>query len=101
MMLDGRELRDVLGRTENAIELRNEYGRQYRMLSREEALALDLDRFIGIGNRRRVRFLRHRIQRFALNAGSRTTQRITDGSGKHIAHPLIREHRPGRRTFTN
>jgi hypothetical protein len=94
MMLDGRELRDVLSRTENAIELRNEHGRHCRMLSRDEALALDLDLFIGIGNRRRVRFLRCRTQLFALNAGSRTTQRITDDYGNNIAHPQIREHRP-------
>ena len=93
MILDGQELRDVLGHTENAIKLRNEHGWHCRMLSKDEALALDLDLFVGIGNRRRVRFLRPRTQRFALNKGSRTTQRLTDGNRKNIAHPLIREHR--------
>ena len=93
MLFDGQELRAVLGNTENTIELRNEYGRCHRIVSRDEALALDLDLFIGIGNRRRIRFLRQRTQRFALNAGSHTTKRLKDGSGTHIAHPLIREHR--------
>jgi hypothetical protein len=96
MFLDGQELRAVLGTTQNAIELRNEHGHCHRMVSRDEALALDLNLFIGIGNRRRIRFLRLRTQRFSLNAGSRTTQRPKDGSGTNIAHPLIREHRQTR-----
>ena len=93
MLFDGGELRAVLSNTEGAIEMRNEYGRCHRVISKDEALALDLDLFIGVGNRRRVRFLRLRTQRFFLNAGSRTTQRLTDAAGQHIAHPLIREHR--------
>lgn len=96
MLFDGQELRAVLGNTQKAIELRNENGRCHRIISRDEALALDLDLFIGIGNGRRIRFLRLRTQRFTLNAGSRTTQRLKDASGKRIAHPLIREHRPFR-----
>ena len=93
MLFDGQELRAVLGNTENQIELRNEHGRCQRLISRDDALALDLDLFIGIGNRRRIRFLRLRSQTFLLNAGSRTTQRLKDASGINIAHPLIREHR--------
>jgi hypothetical protein len=93
MLFDGQELRAVLGRTENAIELRNEYGRCRRLVSSDEALTLDLDLFIGIGNRRRIRFLRQRTQQFALNVGSHTTKRLKDRGGTHIAHPLIREHR--------
>jgi hypothetical protein len=56
VLLDGQELREVLAHTENTIELRNEYGRCYRVVSKREALALNLDLFIGIGNRRRLRF---------------------------------------------
>lgn len=58
-----------------------------------DGLALDLDLFVGIGNRRRVRFLRRRTQVFAVNAGSHTTQRLKSDAGAHIAHPLVREHR--------
>ena len=94
MLFDDQELRDVLGRTQNAIELRNEHGRCYRIVSRDEALALNLDLFVGIGNRRRIRFLRHRTQAFKINTGSHTTQRLKDRRGVNIAHPLIREHRP-------
>jgi hypothetical protein len=93
MLFDGPELRTILATTPNQIELRNEYGHCHRVLSGEEALALDLDLFVGIGNRRRIRFLRLRTQKFALNAGSRTTQRPKNAAGKHIAHPVIREHR--------
>jgi hypothetical protein len=93
MLFDCQDLRTVLGTTQNAIELRNEQGRCHRIVSRDEALALDLNLFIGIGNRRRIRFLRLRTQSFALNAGSRTTQRLKDASGTNIAHPLVREHR--------
>jgi hypothetical protein len=68
MLFERQELRDIIGRTPNEIELRNEHGRCCRVLSSAEALALDLDLFVGIGNRRRVRFLRWRTQMFAVNA---------------------------------
>jgi hypothetical protein len=96
VLFDGQELRAVLGTTDNEIELRNQHGRCQRTVSSEEALALDLDLFVGIGNRRRIRFLRLRTLQYALNAGSRTTQRLKNAAGNHIAHPLIREHRQAR-----
>jgi hypothetical protein len=87
-------LSDVLRRSENEIELRNQFGRCCRVISRDEALALDPDLFVGIGNLRRIRFLRPRTSSPTLNnAGSRTTQRMNDGFGRNISHPLIREHR--------
>jgi hypothetical protein len=55
-----------------------------------------LDLFVGIGNRRRLRFLRSRTQQFALNAGSHTTQRLKGEGDVNIAHPFLREHRPVR-----
>jgi hypothetical protein len=93
MLFDGQELRAVLNKTENEIELRNEHGRCHRMISRDEALAFDLDLFIGVGNRRRIRFLRLRSRTYSLNAGSRNTLRLKDSRGLNIAHPLIRQHR--------
>jgi hypothetical protein len=96
MLFHGAELREVIDRTPNPIELHNEYGRCVRVLSSGEALALDLDLFIGIGNRRRIRFLRSRTRKFAVNAGSRTTQRLKGEAGINIAHPLLQEHRPDR-----
>lgn len=93
MLFDGQELREVLGRSGDGIEIRNEYGRCHRVVSRGQALALDLDLFVGIGNRRRIRFLRPRTQRSAINAGSRTTQRLKNAAGMNIAGPLMREHR--------
>jgi len=94
MVFTGPELTDVLRRSSNEIELRNEFGRCCRLLSRDQALQLDPDLFVGIGNLRRIRFLRPRVSNPVLNAGSRTTRRMKDGSGLNISHPLIREHRP-------
>ena len=96
MLIEGEELREIIGRTSNEIELRNEHGRCCRILSSAEALGMELDLFVGIGNRRRIRFLRSRTQKFALNAGSHTTRRLKGESGVNIAHPLVREHRPVR-----
>ena len=94
MLFDGQELREIVGRTPNEIELRNEYGRCCQIFSGAQALALNLDLFIGIGNRRRIRFLRWRTRKFAVNAGSHTTQRLKGEAEVNIAHPLVRDHRP-------
>lgn len=93
MLFDGQELREIIGRTPNEIQLRTAHGRFCRILSRADALALDLDLFIGVGNRRRIRFLRSRTEHFTLNAGSHTTQRLKGETQTNIAHPLVREHR--------
>jgi hypothetical protein len=93
MLFEGQELREIISRTSSEIELRNEHGRCCRFLTRDEALVLDLDLFVGIGNRRRIRFLRSRTRKFAVNAGSHTTQRLKDEAGANIAPPLVREHR--------
>jgi hypothetical protein len=81
MLFEGDALRDLLLRTEVPVPLHNQYGRCCKVISSVEALALDLDLFVGIGNRRRVRFLRLRTQRAVLNAGSRTTKRLRNESG--------------------
>lgn len=93
MLFVGQELRELIARTPNTIELRNERGRYCRLLSGAEALALDLNLFVGIGNLRRIRFLRCRTQMFALNGGSQNTRRLKGEAGVNIAHPLVREHR--------
>jgi hypothetical protein len=93
MLFDGHELCEMISRTFNEIELRNEFGRRCRILSVSEASDLDLNLFVGIGNRRRIRFLRPRSLRSAINAGSHTTERLKGSGGILIAHPLIREHR--------
>jgi hypothetical protein len=98
MLFEGQQLRELIARTPNEIELRSVYGRCYQTLSSAEALALDLDQFIGIGNRRRIRALRSRTQKFQLNEGSRTTRRLKGQGEINIAHPLVREHRPVRST---
>jgi hypothetical protein len=96
MLYEGEELADMIRRTPSEIELRNEHGRCCRRLSQAEALALNMDLFVGIGNRRRVRFLRSRTQKFVVNAGSHTTQRPKDEARVNIAPPRVLEHRPVR-----
>jgi hypothetical protein len=51
MLYEGEELREIIDRTSNEIELRNEHGRCCRTLSSAEGLALDLDvlRVLEIG----------------------------------------------------
>ena len=98
MVFTGTELTNVLGLSGHDIEMRNQHGRYCRMISRNDALALDAHLFVGIGNRRRIRFLRPRTSVTMLNAGSHTTQRMNDGFGVNISHPLIREHSPVRGT---
>ena len=98
MLFEGQQLRDLIARSANEIELRNAHGRCYRTVSSIEALTLDLDLFIGIGNLRRIRFLRSRTQKFPLNSGSHTTQRLKGEGEINVAHPLVREHRPLRGT---
>ena len=58
-------------------------------------LQLEQTVFTGrlLGNRHRIRFLRGRTQKFAINLGSKTTRRIKSEAGLNIAHPLVREHR--------
>ena len=41
MLFTGPELSEVLGRSGNEIELRNQFGRCCRVLSRDEALKID------------------------------------------------------------
>jgi hypothetical protein len=94
MLFAGQELREIVSRSSKEIELRSEHGRCCLMLSIAEALALDLELFIGIGNRRRIRFLRPRTQKHTINSGSKTTQRVKNDAGANFAHPLIREHKP-------
>jgi len=93
MLFVGEELREMINQTQNPIELRNEHGRCCRMLSSAEALVLDLDLFVGIGNWDRIKAVRSRATRIVPNAGSRTTQRLKGEGEVNIAHPLIREHR--------
>jgi len=94
VLFEGEELREMLGRTPNQVELRNDHGRCCRILTCAEALALDMDLFVGVGNLRRIRFIRRRTERFELNAGSKTTIRLENEAGIAIAGPWIRQHRP-------
>ena len=94
MLFERQELRDVIwAALRTALNSGMSTGAVCRFLSSSEALTLDLDLFVGIGNRRRIKFLRGRTQKFAANAGSHTTQRLKGESGMNIAHPLIQEHR--------
>lgn len=96
MLFEGEELHRMIDRTPNPIEFHNEYGRCCRVYPREAALKLDCDLFIGVGNLRRIKFLRFRNPTYAVNAGSQTTMRLKGEDGANISQPCIREHRPVR-----
>ena len=96
MIFTGSQLRDVLKRTEGVIQLRNQFNRTVRMMSASEAVLLDQDHFAGVGNCRRILWIRPLTMFVALNRGSVNTRRIRNADGHYIAHPQIREHRPVR-----
>ena len=52
MRFEGKELREIIAHTPNKIELRNSHGRCCRILSKADALGLDLGLFVGVGGRR-------------------------------------------------
>jgi hypothetical protein len=93
MLFVGEQLREMIDRNPSWIELRNEHNRYCRMLSSAEVAALDLDLFEGIGNWRRIKFIRIRTRETPINASSHTTRRLKGEGEVNIAHPLIREHR--------
>jgi expansin (peptidoglycan-binding protein) len=94
MILSGNELIEVLKRSQGPIKLKNEANRTVRMMSASQALDLGTDMFVGVGNRKRIRWIRPVTTSVTLNRGSVTTERIKNADGQHIAHPQIREHRP-------
>jgi len=100
MVLTGNELFDVLRRTQSPIKLKNEANRTVRMLSASQAMELDREMYVGVGNRKRVRWIRPVTTLVTLNLGSVNTKRIKNADGQHIAHPQIREHRPVRPPLT-
>ncbi len=86
----------MIARTTGDIEVRNQDGGVLLYAYQRRSSHVGCEPVLGIGNRRRIRFLRPFTQQFLLNAGSRTTQRLKGAGNRHIAHPSVREHRPVR-----
>ena len=83
MQFEGEDLRGILNQQPDLVAIHDEGG-----FPRGEPLnpllavkCLNLDLFVGVGNRRRIRFLRGRTRTFSLNSGSHTTERRRDDWG--------------------
>ena len=96
MQFQGERLIEVLRSQEDgAVEIRSYSGRLRGDVSVAEAVRLaGGDCYVGVGNRRRIRYLRPLLERSALRAGSVFVRRLQNESAMHIAPPWIVEHRP-------
>ena len=96
MQFDGDALAGILAQQKQDVALRDANG--YTCGDIPAALALRMvehDLYFGIGNRRRIRYLRPCAQsRRDWCGGSHTTRRMKDASGVVFSAPLIREHKP-------
>ena len=105
MQFSGAALRGILANQRDALDVRDSNGDPI-MLRVPVARALkdvDLERFVGIGNRTRVRYLRTVATTWTLNSGSRSTRTVradgscrTYGAGQLMANSrTLREHNAG------
>jgi hypothetical protein len=76
MQIQDKSLTDILGRASGPVEVRDEAGSFRGSVPRRVALALAERGYVGVGNRRRIRYLRPLSRGTALNAGSRLTRRV-------------------------
>ena len=95
MIFTGPELAEILSRSTNEIELRNLHGRCCRKISGVEALSLDSDLFVGIGNLRAHPFsTATRVPNDPQRPAAVRLGDLRTGAGKLISPPKVREHRP-------
>jgi hypothetical protein len=97
VQFQGKALQKVLNITPSAVEIRDIKGHLIGKMSAEAILrkfsAEQWQFWVGVGNRRRIRYLRPLTARYKLNAGSATTTRVRNDSGLIMAPNFIVEHR--------
>ena len=94
MQFDGPRLIDILGDQSEDVGVKSGSYGIVAVVSPSEALQLaETGLYFGVGNKRRIRFLRRVGASAVLNAGSRTTQRIRNEAGAVCAAPFHIEHR--------
>lgn len=95
-LLTGDSLRNILRGQVEKPELRDASGRLVRQISVRDALLIaESGRYAGVGNGRRIRYLRPLVSPASVlgNAGSRTTRRPRI-DGILYAPAWVREHKP-------
>jgi len=93
MLFERQELREIICRTADVIELRNEYGRVagHFPAPRHSFWIWTFSWAFGTGAA--FGFLPLAYSEFHTQRGSHTTQRLKGEAEVNIAHPLVREHR--------
>jgi hypothetical protein len=102
VQFDGKSLLGILEHAENAIDLRDENGGLRGPISQRLALKLaESGSYVGIGNLRRIRYLRPLTRLCALNGGSHTTRPVRAdqscriyGDKQVIGHPRLNREYP-------
>ena len=95
MQLEGERLLSILKASCGAaVDVHNAEGRLLGSVPLKIALELATSgQYVGVGNRRRIRYLRPLTRVYSLNRGSQTTVRMRDRSGQTMGGPWVREHR--------
>jgi hypothetical protein len=95
MQFEGKALLKALrSQLVSRIEIRSYSGRLRGEISITAAIKIAAGGgFVGVGNRRRIRYLRPLTMHYARSSGSLFTRRLDDGFGRKIAPPWIREHK--------
>jgi hypothetical protein len=95
MQFEGEQLLAILNTScEIAVEIHNAAGRVVGTVALKTALVLAASgQYVGVGNKRRIHYLRPLTQIYALNRGSQTTVRMSDSGGLAVGGPWVREHK--------
>ena len=96
MQFYGDELKKILGGQDKSVEVYDSGGFLRGEFSSSVAARMMLQGYVGVGNRRRIRYLRplntaHELS--DLRNGSRTTKRAKGDSGQFLGGHTLREHR--------
>jgi hypothetical protein len=92
----GDELKQILRFQDKPVEVYDSGGFLRGEISGALAARMMLDAYVGIGNRRRIRYLRPlstACELSDLRNGSRTTKRVRGNSGQFLGGHTLREHR--------
>ena len=95
MHITGDQLKAILKQQGESVELRNRHSRRLCDFTPAEALRIvGPGRFIGVGNMRRIRYIRPDVPVPVGHRGRYSTRRIRNDNGVIIAPDFHLEHKP-------
>jgi hypothetical protein len=104
MQFSGPQLRAILANQRDGLDVRDQNGGpvMVRVPVARALRVLDLERYVGIGNRARIRYLRPAVSTRGLGSGSQTTREVRAdhsctrfGPGQLMGNSrTLREHKP-------